>query len=178
MSERKHPILDFIRREYRKLSGTVRSLLRDAADRDAEDIVQDLLLSVMNAPDPVQPVENVSAWVYRSLRNRVVDHYRKKKKAPLSLDEAFDTGDTLGDIIASTRYDTHSEAEQNALGEAIRKAVDELPPDQKAVFTANEMEGLTFFELSEIWGEPVGTLLARKHRAVKTLRKKLAHWIH
>jgi len=178
MDDNKHPVLDFIRREYRRLAKHVRSMLRDAADRDAEDVIQDLVLSVLRSPDLTQPIENAGAWVYRSLRNRVVDKYRQKKKIPLSLDAAIDAsgGDTLGELLASADFDTQNEAERRDLGEAIRGAVEKLPPDQKAVFVANEMEGKTFAELSELWNEPVGTLLARKYRAVRTLRKTLVHW--
>jgi len=43
------------------------------------------------------------------------------------------------------------------------------------VFLATELEGSSFRELAERWGVPIGTLLARKHRAVQALRSALAH---
>ena len=46
-------------------------------------------------------------------------------------------------------------------------------PDHRAVLIATELKGKSFRELSEEWDEPMGTLLSRKSRAVKTLRKLL-----
>jgi DNA-directed RNA polymerase specialized sigma24 family protein len=44
------------------------------------------------------------------------------------------------------------------------------------VLLATELEGASFRELAARWGVPIGTLLARKHRAVKSLRAALAHF--
>ena len=52
-------------------------------------------------------------------------------------------------------------------------ALDELPPEQRTVFIAHELEGRSFKELSEASGIPVNTLLSRKHYAVLHLRKRL-----
>jgi DNA-directed RNA polymerase specialized sigma24 family protein len=48
-----------------------------------------------------------------------------------------------------------------------------LEPKQRAVWIATEIEGYTFKELAAKWEEPIGTLLSRKSRATKILRKLL-----
>ncbi len=53
------------------------------------------------------------------------------------------------------------------------QALDELEPKQRAAWIATEIDGYTFRELAEEWGEPIGTLLARKHRATNALQKAL-----
>lgn len=52
-------------------------------------------------------------------------------------------------------------------------ALDVLDPKQRAVFLATELDGKSFKELSALWDEPIGTLLSRKSRAVKALKKML-----
>ncbi|MBV8496084.1 MAG: sigma-70 family RNA polymerase sigma factor, partial [Gammaproteobacteria bacterium] len=59
----------------------------------------------------------------------------------------------------------------------IAAALDDLPPDQRAVFIAHELEGVSFRELAARSGENVNTLLARKHYAMRVLRTRLrAAW--
>jgi RNA polymerase sigma factor (sigma-70 family) len=65
-------------------------------------------------------------------------------------------------------------AEQRRLRERIEAAIDRLGDDERAVFLATELEGRKFRELAAEWDTPVGTLLARKHRAVVRLRAALA----
>lgn len=152
----------FFRKEYSRLVRYVHRLIDDAAERDAEDIVQDVMLSLFDKADVTVPIENLAAYVYRSLRNKVIDTFRKKKDVV-----------SLPDGIIDVRYDTAKTAEQEELMEFVFRAIDTLPADQREVLIATEWEGWSFRELSERWGVPIGTLLARKSRALQQMRKKL-----
>jgi len=55
----------------------------------------------------------------------------------------------------------------------LEEALDELPPDQREVFVAHEIEGRSFKELAVESGVSVNTLLSRKHYAVLHLRERL-----
>lgn len=168
-------IATFYETEQPKLVNFVKKRLKNAGERDAEDIVQDVMLAFLNNIDPLKPIENIAGYFYQSLKNRIVDHYRRRKGEIVSFDEALDEmgGNTLADILADVRYDTYGEFEKKMVMESIFKAVDRLKPDQKAVWIATEIDEYTFEELSLFWNEPIGTLLARKHRAVIELRKRL-----
>ena len=75
----------FIKSERQRLVYYVRSLLTETADMDAEDVVHDVLAKILERADPTTPLENLAAYVYRSLKNRVIDYIRTKKPT-LSLD--------------------------------------------------------------------------------------------
>jgi RNA polymerase sigma factor (sigma-70 family) len=152
----------FFQKEYSRLVRYVRRLIDDAADRDAEDIVQDVMLSIFDKADVTAPIENLAAYVYRSLRNRVIDIFRKKEDAV-----------PLPDVIPYAGSDTDQAVERKELMEMVFQAVDSLPEEQRAVLIATEWEGWSFRELSDKWDTPIGTLLARKSRAVQHVRKKL-----
>jgi RNA polymerase sigma factor (sigma-70 family) len=152
----------FFQKEYFGLVRYVRRLIDDAADRDAEDIVQDVMLSIFDRADVTMPIENLAAYVYRSLRNKVVDIFRKKEDVI-----------SLQYVISDIRYDTERAVERKELMEFVFGAVGSLPDEQRAVLIATEWEGWSFRELSERWGIPIGTLLARKSRALQHIRKKL-----
>jgi len=175
-AEREHRqrVADFIAREWNRLVGAVRSWIDDEADRDAEDIVQDVLAGLFERGDPTEPIRDLSAFVWRSLRNRVTDRFRARR-ATVSLDADAGTGDgALMDAIADERSDTGTLAERRAIGACIDAAIASLGDDERDVFLATEMEGRKFRELAAMWDTPIGTLLARKHRAVRRLRAALA----
>lgn len=158
----KKRIAGFIATEWHRLVGYVRAWIADAADRDAEDVVQDVLENMFEKADISEPIADISAYLYRSLRNRVIDLYRKpKREAELSVE------------IADTRFDVAEAMDREEESEAIFDAIEDLPEAQREVLVATELEGRSFKELAEEWNIPIGTLLARKHRAIRALRETL-----
>ena len=159
----KKRIADFIATEWHRLVGYVRSWVEDNADRDAEDIVQDVITGIWEKADVTAPIADLGAYVYRSLRNRIVDVYRAAQRKAIALNEP----------VIDERYEASLAAEWKENQERLFGAIDSLVPAQKAVLVATELEGRSFRELSEEWDVPIGTLLARKHRAIHMLRKAL-----
>ncbi len=159
----KKRIADFLAAEWHRLVGYVRSWIEDSADRDAEDIVQDVVTGIFEKADVTAPIADLAAYFYRSLRNRIVDAYRAAPKKTVALTEP----------VLDERYEASLQAEWKENRERLFNAIDALVPAQKAVLVATELEGRSFRELSEEWDVPIGTLLARKHRAIHALRKAL-----
>ncbi|MBN1274646.1 MAG: sigma-70 family RNA polymerase sigma factor [Candidatus Aminicenantes bacterium] len=154
---------DFFQREYGKLIRFVRRLIDDTAERDAEDVVMDVMLNIFEAADMSLPIENLSAYIYRSLRNRVVDIFRKRRPP-----------ETLYELIDRTGYkDTAREFEKKEMLDKIFEALGTLSEDQRAVLVASDFDGRTIRELSQDWGIPIGTLLARKSRALQKMKREL-----
>lgn len=154
----------FLAEEWRHLVRSARSWLADTAEWDAEDVVQDVAVRLLESTELAEPIRDLSAYVYRALRNRVVDLYRRRRP---------DSRQPLPEELPDTRADSSGAGEE--LRQGLFEAIDRLPDAQRAVFLATELEGSSFRELSEKWGVPIGTLLARKHRAVKALRASLVH---
>jgi len=165
-------IADFFKAEYGRMVGYVRRLIDDVAERDAEDVVQDVILNVFDLVD-VEILEDISAYVYRSLRNKVVDLLRKRRGI-VSLDAPLSDDLSLYDLLSDVRYDASSEVEKGEIRKRIFEAIDNLTDEQRAIIIMTELEGRTFRQISERWGVPLGTLLARKSRAMKKLRAALS----
>lgn len=171
--------IDFFLRERKRLVAYVRSLIDDAADREGEDIVQDVALGLFNNADIMAPIENLSAYVYQALRNRVVDKLRSRRnKESLDAPLPGDTGLVLADILMDLKSDTASALERKETIADIENAIGALDEKSREIFVATEINGSAFHELSEDWGVPIGTLLARKSRAMKMLREKLCEIDH
>jgi RNA polymerase sigma factor (sigma-70 family) len=159
----KRRIAGIIAQEWNRLVRYVRSQIQDTADRDAEDVVQDVIEHLFEKADLTEPIADLSAYLFRSLRNRVVDLYRSKR-APMG---------ELSYEIADLRYDAEETMDREEAQEALEEAIGELPRLQRDVLVATELEGRSFRELAKEWQTPIGTLLARKHRAIQALRESL-----
>lgn len=173
MNDRGTGIADFFTTEYRRMVSYVRNLIEDGTDRDSEDIVQDVVTGIFEAADVTRPIENITAYVYRSLRNRVIDIMRRRKEQ-LSLDAADpETGGTLLDLLEDARSDMESDMLFEEFRAALFDTIDSLPDDQRTVIVMTEFEGVAFRELSVKTGVPIGTLLSRKSRALERIRSEL-----
>lgn len=170
----KKRIADFFTKEKSRLVNYVRRWIQDTAERDGEDIVQDVMLNIFDSTDITAPVENLAAYVYRSLYNSAVDMLRKSKRT-VSFDTGIDHEHDMSflDVLSDIRYDAHSAMQKKDLRARIFEAVDRLNPALRAVFIATEFEGRSFRELSDAWDMPIGTLLSRKHRAVLQVKSVL-----
>ena len=155
-------ISEFFQREYRKLVNYVRRRIDDAADRDAEDVVMDVILNIFDKADISVPIDNLSAYVYQALRNRITDLFRSRRDHT-----------SLKEIVRESKEDVAGLLEQKQVHEDLYRALDILSDDQRAVVIATEFEGRPFKELAEDWKVPIGTLLARKSRALHKIKQIL-----
>lgn len=161
----------FIKSERQRLVAYVRSLLQETAAMDAEDIVHDVLVRILEKADLLVPADNMGAYIYRSLKNRVIDYIRTRKSS-MSLDDKADDAD--GRFIDMLR-----DIKPNALemmlsreGEAeLFMALEGLSEIEKEVVIAHEFEGIPFKELALRWNIPQNTLLSHKSRAMKKLKR-------
>ena len=166
---------DFLQTERKRLVGYVRNLIDDAAERDGEDIVQDVIVSIFSRGEITSPIEDLSAYVYQSLRNRVVDYFRKRREVvPFDAVNGDDPNLSLSNILYDPKYDAFDELYRSEIRERIFEAIDSLGDDEKAVIIETEFNGRTYRELSREWGIPMGTLLARKSRALGKIREALS----
>ena len=164
-----------VRRERGRLLAFIRRRVLDSTE--AEDVLQEALYELVAAYRLMQPVEQAGAWLMRVARNRIIDRFRKKKPELLA-DQGieFDEDDDVGgleDLLPSPDDGPDAVAIRQLMLEQIETALDELPPEQRAVFIAQELEGASFKELAERWNVTVSALLSRKRYAVLYLRKRL-----
>src|ERR1700722_2502294 len=165
MIDRDSDITATVLRERTKLGNFIRRRVRDPSD--AEDILQDVLHEFVQAYRLPEPIEQVSAWLFRVARNRIIDRFRKKKEQPLSETAGTsDNADTADDEyrldLALPSHDAGPEAAyaRSVLLAALQHALDELPDNQRDIFIAHEIEGRSFKELAVESGVGLNTLLA------------------
>ncbi len=148
-----------LQQDYGRLVGFVRKRLTATVQgQDAEDVLSDVIVRLLERADLLTEIENITAYLFSALANRVTDLLRKKREQPLP-----DDAETLVQIAPE-------DTEKRLI---LDQALDMLSTAERAVWLAIELDGYSFLELAELWGEPIGTLLSRKSRATKSLRRTL-----
>lgn len=166
-SEQNRRIAETVERERGRLRNFIRRRVGDPAE--VEDILQEVFYELVNAMQLLDPLEQVSAWLFRVASNRIIDWFRKKKPVTLSDDEWR----VMNDLLPSAAAGPEENYVRHLLLDELEAALEELPPEQRAVFVAHEIEGRSFKELADESGVPMNTLLSRKHYAVLHLRERL-----
>lgn len=167
-------ISEVIGRERSRLRRFIRRRVPDP--RDAEDILQEVFFELVEANRALMPIEHVTAWLFRVARNRITDLFRKKK--PENFSDAAVIGEDgeplrLEDLLPSPDAGPEARYARSLILEALELAVEELPPEQREVFVAHELEARSFKQMAAETGVSVNTLLSRKRYAVLHLRQRL-----
>lgn len=162
-----------VRRERGRLLSFILKRVRDAAE--AEDVLQEALYELVAAYRLMQPIEQAGAWLMRVARNRIIDRFRKRQPQLLGdiAPEGETGGATLEELLPVVDDGPDAQLIRDLLMQALERALQALPEEQREVFIAHELEGVTFKELSARWGVGINTLLARKRYAVLRLRERL-----
>lgn len=165
--------IDTASRELRpRLLGLARRLFGERPHLDAEDIVQDVLTAVTADPQLAESVDDFSAYVFRALRNRITDLFRGRAQTR-SLDAAEPGGQAPVDQVPDPRSTVFETLEKEELFAALDAALLTLPPADRDLVRRVELGGETHEAIARETGEPLGTVLSRKHRALKRLRGEL-----
>jgi len=174
MSEQDRQITEIIAREQSRLRNFVRKWVPEEAD--VEDVLQDVFFEFVEAQRMMTPLRQAGAWMYRVARNRITDLFRRRAGARRRdpFEQVPEAGaPLLEEWLPSPDAGPEAAYARRLLLEELDAALDELPEQQRAVFVAHELEGMSFKELSAASGLPVNTLLSRKHSAVLHLRQRL-----
>ena len=170
----KHRLTEFFRNEYFKLLGFVRRRVDDIAAQDAEDFVHDVAVQLFDKADIAAPIEHLSAYVYRSLQNRIADYFRKRRPFPPQNDSGpGNASPTLDRVVKASGYDSAPEIRKVEIAHDLYRLLDGLSDDEKRLIFATDIQGNTFSQLSKMWNVPVNTLLSRKSRALNKIQRQV-----
>jgi RNA polymerase sigma factor (sigma-70 family) len=174
MNEQDRRLSEIVSGQRFRLREFIRRRVPDPAD--AEDLLQEVFYELVEANRLLMPIEHVTGWLFRVARNRIIDLFRKRRpKAFSDLAIESEGGEllSLAELLPSPDASPEGVYLRNLLLDELELALAELPREQREVFIAHELEGLSFKELSAASGVNINTLLARKRYAVLHLRELL-----
>ena len=143
---------------------------------DAEDLVQDTLVRALRARTQFEPGTNMRAWLLRILTNAFINRYRRGGLERSILDgpdaDPLTDGWVSSATLAAMR-DPESIALRPVLEAEITHAIDTLPEDFRLAVLLSDVEELSYKEIAEVMGCPIGTVMSRLHRGRRLLKAQL-----
>jgi RNA polymerase sigma factor (sigma-70 family) len=176
LHEKNTAIAETFEREKQRLLSFIKK--RIPKTDDAEDILQDVFFQLTESFEVLRPIEQMTAWLFKVTRNKIIDRYRKKKPESIEgLALAYDTDGEESQTLLNWIFDPVNNPEEDLtrklIWETVCQALEEMPAEQKEVFVWHELENKSFKEIAEMTEVSVNTLLSRKRYAVMFLRKRL-----
>lgn len=176
--DNKEDINDLVNEYQSRIKSFIKK--RVSSKEDAEDILQDVFYQfIKTIEDTVEPIQQISAWLYRVARNTIINKGKKKHEEEFPASEYDEDGNILKDFSEFLFNDDNPTPETEYLRSLVwiqlEEALSELPPEQREAFELTQMEGIPVKEVAESVGISINTLLSRKHYAVKYLRKRLQY---
>lgn len=157
----------------RKLMRLVSRLVRDQAE--AEDVVQEAFIKAYRALPQFRGDSAFYTWLYRIGINTAKNYLvTQGRRMPTSTDsdiqeaETFDDGEQLRDINTP-----ESMLATKQIAETVNIAMEALPEELRVAITLREIEGLSYDEIAEVMGCPIGTVRSRIFRAREAIAEKL-----
>ncbi|MEL6476122.1 MAG: RNA polymerase sigma factor [Pseudomonadota bacterium] len=130
---------------------------------EGDDIVQAACEKALARSDQYRPGTRFDSWMYRIIQTTFLDRRRRHEHRFARSDEDTLVAISDGGGGAASAYD-------RLLLAAVRRAMAELPDDQRSVLALVAIEGLGYREAAEVLGVPVGTVMSRLARARAKLK--------
>ena len=158
-----------------KIYGYVFRMLHDSDE--AEDVAQEVFIRAHQNLAGFREAASFPTWLYRIATNLAIDAARARKSRrtdTFSLDEPVETDEgEMRRQLPADRRGTVSQAESSELQRIVAEAIAQLSAKLRTVITLYDIEGLSYKEIAQVLGCPVGTVKSRLFNARNQLRDKL-----
>lgn len=143
---------------------------------DAEDLVQDTILKAYRFYERFEAGTNFRAWLLKILTNTFINRYRRNARER-NVFEGTDAEPVGEGVMSRTAMrgltDPLDDADRRLVAREIRVALDRLPEDYRLMIVLADVEELSYREIADVVGCPIGTVMSRLHRARGVVKKHL-----
>jgi RNA polymerase sigma-70 factor (ECF subfamily) len=168
----KHAFDLLVLRYQHRILGLIGRFIRDPVE--VEDVTQEAFIKAYRALPKFRGDSAFYTWLYRIAINTAKNYMVARGRRPPSTDVDVEDAEFMEGNAALTDIETPEAAqEKEDLQRVINEAIDELPEDLRTAFTLREFSGLSYEEITDIMGCPVGTVRSRIFRAREALDKKI-----
>lgn len=163
-----------VKRYQDRVYGFCLRILDDASE--AEDVAQDVFLTIYRHADRFRGESLFSTWLFRIAKNQSLNRIKYLERRGRQAKRAL--GDAQQERVASIqereerRPDALVESEQRAA--LVQRAIATLAEEHRVVLVLRDLEDLSYEEISEVTGLPIGTVKSRIHRGRTALAERLS----
>ncbi len=130
----------------------------------AEEITQSTFCTIAQKLSTYEETGKFEAWLFRIAMNRLRDEMRRQKRHAVPMENEM-----IG-VLSGGISDVRADDEMAAQIQHLRAAVCQLSSSDQDIIHMRHSAGMSYKQIAEVLGEPLGTVLARQHRALKKLR--------
>lgn len=156
------------------LYGVALKLTRNPAD--AQDLTQNTVVKALRFHSKFQAGTYIKAWLLTILRNTFINEYRRKARRPafVQLSGSEPAADKSPDPDVGYQPPRKDSSELlELLEDEVRDAVEALPDDFRQAVIMADLEDMSYKEIAEVMGCPLGTVMSRLYRGRKLMRERL-----
>lgn len=147
---------------------------RMVSDRQqAMDFTQEIFIKSYAALHTYQPKYKFSTWLFKIASNTMIDYWRKKKLDTFSVDRYEDEYRRPRYQISDNEKPVAQQYELSQLRARIEEILKRIPPTLRELFVWRHINELSYEEIAEIKGLPIGTIKNRVFQAKELIRKQL-----
>lgn len=156
-----------------KIISIVSRYIKDSAE--VYDVTQEAFIKAYRAIGNFRGDSAFYTWIYRIAINTAKNHLVSRGRRPPSSDievenaEYYSGGEQFRDLATP-----EGQLMRDQLEDVVNKAIRDLPEDLRTAVTLREMEGLSYEDIAEVMGCPVGTVRSRIFRAREAIDKQMA----
>src|SRR5690606_11234792 len=146
------------------------------APAEAEDFVQDTLLKAYRFDDRFEAGTNLKAWLLKIMTNTFINRYRRtvRERGVFEGEMARPVGEaTMSRATMRRLRNPVDDMERKMLADEIEAALVRLPAEHRIMIELADIQELSYREIADIVGCPIGTVMSRLHRARKTMQGEL-----
>jgi len=168
----KHAFDLLVLRYQHRILGLIGRFINDPSE--VEDVAQEAFIKAYRALPTFRGDSQFYTWLYRIAINTAKNYLVARGRRPPSTDVDVEDAEFMENNAPLTDIESpEASQEKEDLHRVINKAIEDLPEDLRTAFTLREFSGLSYEEITEIMGCPVGTVRSRIFRAREALDKKI-----
>lgn len=142
---------------------------------EAKDLAQDIFVTVYKALDTLRDETKFTTWLYQVAVNHCRNRYKRLRRRGFFSSHSIDDPDSYVQLTSSD--EPAGQLEREDIIKIVRSAIAAMPETEKEILVLRDIQDMSYEEISDILGVPLGTVKSKLNRARAALKNKLKKFL-